>query len=100
MSAGRTDDLRWLDLTPEMLLDRLTRELSTTIGLRAEPVARITPWRQSLPQYRPGHLQRCDEIDAELASAMPGVIVTGAQMRGLGVPACIRQGRGAVSAAA
>jgi len=100
VSAGRTDDLRWLDLTPEMLLDRLTRELSTTIGLRAEPVARITPWRQSLPQYRPGHLQRCDEIDAELASAMPGVIVTGAQMRGLGVPACIRQGRGAVSAAA
>ena len=98
VSAGRTDDRRWLDITPEALLDRLTGELATTIGLDAEPVARITPWRQSLPQYRPGHLRRCDEIDVELASAMPGVVVTGAQMRGLGVPACIRQGRGAVGA--
>ena len=97
VSAGRTDDPRWLDLDPAQLLDQLRAELAETIGLHAEPVARITPWRQSLPQYRPGHFARCDEIDAELALAAEGLVVTGAQMRGLGLPACVRQGRAAIA---
>lgn len=100
VSAGRTDDLRWLDLSPAQLVDRLRAELTETIGLQGDPVVRITPWRQSLPQYRPGHLDRCDQIDEAMAASMPGVVVTGAQMRGLGLPACVRQGRvaGATSA--
>lgn len=96
VSAGRSDDPRWLALDPSELLGRLRSELADTIGLHAEPIARITPWRQSLPQYRPGHFARCDEIDAELALVADGVIVTGAQMRGLGLPACVRQGRAAI----
>jgi len=67
------------------------------VGLQAEPVTRITPWRQSLPQYRPGHMARCAEIDTELALAAEGLVVAGAQMRGLGLPACVRQGRAAVA---
>ncbi|MEM9464886.1 MAG: protoporphyrinogen oxidase [Actinomycetota bacterium] len=97
VSAGRTDDRRWLDMTPDAVVAELVGELAETIGLRAEPVVRITPWRQSLPQYRPGHLDRCDEIDAELAAFAPGLVVTGAQMRGLGLPACVRQGRAAIA---
>lgn len=96
VSAGRTDDNRWLSMEPSRVVDQLAQELATTVGLHAEPVARITPWRQSLPQYRPGHLDRCDEIDAELAAFAEGVVVTGAQMRGLGLPACVRQGRAAI----
>ncbi len=75
----------------------LRRELAATIGMRGEPVVRVTPWRRSLPQYRPGHLDRCDRIDAELAASAPGLVATGAQMRGLGLPACVRQGRAAVA---
>ena len=97
VSAGRSDDPRWLDLAPADLVSRLRDELAMTVGLGAEPVSRVTPWRRSLPQYRPGHLDRCDEIDTELAATMPGVVVTGAQMRGLGLPACVRQGRAAVA---
>ena len=100
VSAGRTDDTRWLDMTPDEVVARLTDELALTVGLHANAVVRITPWKQSLPQYRPGHLDRCDEIDAELAAFAPGVIVTGAQMRGLGLPACVRQGRAAIGYAA
>ena len=84
VSAGRTDDRRWLDLDPAQLLDHLGAELALTVGLHAEPVTRITPWRQSLPQYRPGHMARCDEIDTELAFVAEGLIVAGAQMRGSG----------------
>ena len=97
VSAGRTDDRRWLDLDPAQLLDQLGAELEQTVGLHAEPVTRITPWRQSLPQYRPGHMARCAEIDTELALVAEGLVVAGAQMRGLGLPACVRQGRAAVA---
>ena len=93
VSAGRTDDLRWLELTPEKLVAQLCAELAETVGLRGEPIVRLTPWKQSLPQYRPGHLDRCDALDDKLAVSMPGVRLTGAQMRGLGLPACVRQGR-------
>ena len=79
------------------LLDQLGAELEQTVGLHAEPVTRITPWRQSLPQYRPGHMARCDKIDTELALVAEGLVVAGAQMRGLGLPACVRQGRAAVA---
>jgi len=75
------------------LVERLTGELATTIGLDGEAAVRITEWPEALPQYTPGHLDRADEIDSLLAIDTPGLIVTGAAMRGLGLPACVRQGR-------
>jgi oxygen-dependent protoporphyrinogen oxidase len=96
VSAGRTDDPRWVDMDIEAVVATMAAELVPTIGLHGEPVARISPWRNSLPQYRPGHFGRCDRIDRLLAEGAPGITVTGAQMRGLGVPACVRQGRAAI----
>ncbi len=95
VSAGRSDDTRWVDMAQADVVDTLRGELVTTMGLDGDPIARVTEWRQSLPQYRPGHLERCDEIDAQLAAEAAGLTVAGAQMRGLGLPACVRQGRAA-----
>lgn len=95
VSAGRTDDTRWLDMSTEAVVSQLLDELRRTVGLRGEAVARVSEWRRSLPQYRPGHLDRCDQIDAWMARDAPGVRVAGASMRGLGLPACVRQGRAA-----
>ena len=93
VSAGRVDDRRWLYLDESALVETLRQELALTIGLQGESTVRVTPWRRSLPQYLPGHLQRCDQIDACLQRDTPGVTVTGASMRGLGLPACVRQAR-------
>ncbi|MEQ8842942.1 MAG: protoporphyrinogen oxidase [Acidimicrobiales bacterium] len=98
VSAGRTDDRRWLAIDPTELVEVLREELALTVGLRGETAVRVREWRRALPQYRPGHLDRCDEIDTWLARDAPGVVVTGASMRGLGLPACVRQGRAAVTA--
>ncbi len=100
VSAGRTDDRRWLDLDEETLIDRLRSELAETMGVSEAPIAvRVTRWNASLPQYRPGHTSRMDEVDQRLADAMPGVFATGAAFRGLGLPACVRQGRAAARSA-
>ena len=135
VSAGRTDDRRWMDLEPRGLVARLANELAQTglirdpsnIGVHivgagtadldfaspdivdadgahgGEPVGdapmrvRVTPWRRSLPQYRPGHFDRVATVEQQLVADAPGVIATGAAFRGLGLPACIRQGRTAAS---
>lgn len=95
-SAGRDGDAAPLALTDDALLDAVLTDLGELMALRGRPTeARITRWHRSLPQYRPGHLDRVATIDAELASAAPTLAVAGAALRGLGVPACIRQGHDA-----
>jgi protoporphyrinogen/coproporphyrinogen III oxidase len=73
-------------------------DLATTMAFHGNPLeVRVSEWPASFPQYRPGHLERVDAIDADLAEHTPGVVVAGAAYRGLGVPACIRQARLAVT---
>lgn len=97
VSAGRIDDRRWLDLDESTFVETLRHELALTLGLQGEGIVRVTPWHQSLPQYLRGHLERCDQIDECLQRDTPGVHVTGASMRGLGLSACVRQGRTAAN---
>lgn len=95
VSAGRTDDRRWLQMNHPELIAALASELEITIDLNGYDAVRVTPWPQSLPQYRPGHLDRIDELDRHLTDTTPGLLATGAAHRGLGLPACVAQGRAA-----
>ena len=61
------------------------------------PAHALRPWRQSLPQYRPGHLHRVAAVEACLASETPGLAAAGAALRGVGLPACIRSGQRAAA---
>ena len=104
VSVGRDDDDRHTRLDDTELLGTVIGELSSLPPLRglSDPAAvaewRVSRWPQSLPQYRPGHGQLVDRISEALAREMPGVFVTGAAYRGLGIPACIRQGNEAAAA--
>lgn len=93
ISAGRAGDSRALDLTDDVLVGRLHRELAAAIGLTGEPVARhVTRWVDGFPQYRPGHADVVAAIEAGLPA---GLEVAGAAYRGVGIPACIATGRAA-----
>jgi oxygen-dependent protoporphyrinogen oxidase len=99
-SAGRWGDERIDHLDDAALVARVVDELALTSALTGEPVeVRVNRWPRSFPQYEPGHLDRVTEIERELTSALPRVHLAGAALRGLGVPACIRQGREAARAA-
>lgn len=99
VSAGRHGDTAALELDDEELVAVLTRDLATTMGVDGEPSAwRVTRWDSGLPQFRPGHLAR---MAAWRAEAEPlGLVLAGAAYDGLGLPACVRQGRAAASRAA
>jgi len=92
-SVGRDGDEAALALPDDGLVAAVLADLADLMELHGPPVdARVTRWHRSFPQYRPGHLDRVAAIDAELAAATPTLVVAGAALRGLGVPACIRQG--------
>ena len=104
VSVGRDDDDRHTRLDDAELCDAVLAELSSLPPLRglSEPGAvaawRVSRWPHALPQYRPGHGHLVDRIEETLALEMPGVVLTGAAYRGLGIPACIRQGNEAAAA--
>lgn len=96
VSAGRWGDERAMELGDAELVTRLHRELARALGVRGEPLeTRVTRWKMAFPQYTPGHLARVERIEAALASDCPDVLATGAAFRGVGIPACIAQGRAA-----
>jgi oxygen-dependent protoporphyrinogen oxidase len=96
ISVGHRNDSSGCELGNTALLERLHEELTPLLGLSGQPThSRITRWRQALPQFDPGHLGRVQEIRAALAKDLSGVVVTGAAYEGLGLPACVRQGRAA-----
>ncbi len=100
VSAGHSGDDRAMHMSDEDVVAQLLEELSWVAGVEATPLeVRVTRWPRALPQYRPGHLERVAGIEEALATDTPGVFATGAAFRGLGLPACVQQGRIAAHAA-
>lgn len=99
VSAGRYGDDRAMLMDDDALLAAVRADLAATMSLDTQPRAvRISRWERSLPQFRPGHLDLVADIEQSLARDAPWLQVTGAWARGLGIPACIHQGRLAVQA--
>ena len=94
LSAGRLGDERVNDLDDDQLVQALMAELRPMIGMTGDPSqVRVSRWPNGFPQYLPGHLDRIDELERDLAHQAPHVQLAGAAYRGVGVPACIRSGR-------
>ena len=99
VSAGKHGDTHALELDDDELVRALGVDLATTMGLSSPPVAtRVTRWIDGLPQFRPGHPSRVAKWRAALSQDAPGVHLAGAACDGLGLPACVRQGRAAAAA--
>lgn len=93
ISLGR-DGLPMHHNDDDTILKLTLDELERHIGVAFTPHAtRITRWVESFPQYRPGHFARVEDLEATLRASAPGVVVTGASYRGIGIPACVQQAR-------
>jgi oxygen-dependent protoporphyrinogen oxidase len=89
-SVGRAHDERGLAMDDGELVDAVHAELADALGLVDGPTnARVSRWRRAFPQFPAGHLVAMDELEAALRRDTPGIAVTGAYLRGVGIPACI-----------
>jgi oxygen-dependent protoporphyrinogen oxidase len=93
VSAGRMGDDRFTELNDDELVDTLSAEMANFLDINGPVLEwRVTRWPRSFPQYGPGHADLITRIEERLAHDAPGVFITGASCRGLGIPACVRQG--------
>ena len=84
-----------LQLDDEALTTKVRTELAIVSGIRAEPMyTEVNRWWKAMPQYTLGHLNRLAQLDAAVGR-YPGLVLTGAGYRGIGIPDCIRDGEAA-----
>lgn len=93
VSLGR-DGAPMHHLDDDELLQMSLTDLELHLGRQFTPHAtRVTRWVEAFPQYRPGHIKRVNQLDVLLHNSAPGLFLTGASYRGIGIPACIQQAR-------
>lgn len=99
--VGGARDPEVLDDDDETLAERAAAECRPSLGLRGAPVlARVFRWPHATPQMEVGHGARMAWIEA-LADAQRGLYLTGAGLRGTGIPDMVADGtRQAARAAA
>jgi oxygen-dependent protoporphyrinogen oxidase len=70
------------------------------LGLRGSAVLeRIYRWPRATPQMEVGHLARMARLEA-IVAGLPGLFLSGAGLRGTGLPDTIADGQRAAAAAA
>ena len=95
VSVGSHGNDSAADLPDNALLQAIRADLRTTLGIEAQPAeVRISRWPRSFPQYEVGHLSRVERLESLLHPH--GIYPVGSPYRGIGIPACIRQGQDAV----
>jgi oxygen-dependent protoporphyrinogen oxidase len=88
------------DLQPEMfdldepeMIERVKSDLRELLGIEKQPLfVEVARWRESMPQYEVGHLDRIAAIETELLD-LPRLMLAGNSYRGAGIPDCIRSGK-------
>ncbi len=95
LSVGRFGDDRQESMDDDELAGAAFDELARILGVDGRPTeSLVTRWHGAFPQYTPGHLERSDEVDRDVAR-LPGVAVAGSAYRGVGIPAVVGSGRAA-----
>jgi oxygen-dependent protoporphyrinogen oxidase len=112
--AGRAPDDRVLirvfiggALQPKLInhsdedLQHIARhELAELVGATGTPeFATVVRWRNAMPQYHVGHLERVANIENR-TNKLPGLYLAGSAYHGVGIPHCIESGQQAADRAA
>ena len=81
------------------MMHLVREELNVIMGISSPPKRHwIYRWPEGMPQYIIGHPDRLGAID-QITAETPGLFLTGAGYRGIGIPDCINQGRQAAGRA-
>jgi oxygen-dependent protoporphyrinogen oxidase len=89
--VGRRGDDRFTLLADDALVAAVRVELTRMLGISAIPLEQhVQRWPAAMPQYVVGHADRLERLDAVLTE-LPGLLLTGAAYRGLGLAGCVAQ---------
>jgi protoporphyrinogen/coproporphyrinogen III oxidase len=99
VSVGRHGEAATLQLDDQALLERTFAEAKTIPGWESAVLVAgtVSRWGGGLPQYPVGHRDMVARLRAEVA-AVQGLVVAGAALDGIGIPACLASAQTAVAA--
>ena len=87
-----------VNLPDNELIALVRRELAGIFDIHAAPTqTQICRWQPANPQPAVGHLAMIANVEAQLAQKLPKLYLTGAGLRGQGIPDCIRQSRAVIN---
>lgn len=88
--VGRLGAEEVVDLGDAELVRAVRADVEAATPMPVDPQAtRVVRWHRAMPQYEVGHLARVARAEAAIA-AVPGLFVTGAAYRGMGIADCVR----------
>ncbi len=91
---GRSGQEDWIHLSDEEIENKVRLEIKEIMGIEAKPLfVEVTRWRNSMPQYAVGHLERIRNVRNHVSRDYPGIRLTGSSYEGVGLPDCIQQGK-------
>ena len=97
---GGARDPGALDLSDDEMVEQVRSEMGPVLGLQGAPVmSRVFRWPLGTPQLEVGHLERMAEVERRVA-AVPGLYLTGAGIRGTGIPDVVADATRVATAAA
>jgi oxygen-dependent protoporphyrinogen oxidase len=86
------------ELPDAELISLVRRELASIFNITAQPTqVHIQRWLPANPQPPVGHLAMITQIERTLSQQWPQLYLTGAGLRGQGIPDCIHQSRDLVT---
>ncbi len=98
LGGARDPDV--LAKSDQELTDLAIRDLTPILGIRGLPtLTRVYRWKQASPQQEVGHAELMRLIDTKLA-LHPGLFISAAGFRGVGIPDCIADARSTAAMAA
>jgi len=96
---GGARDPTVLSRPDDVLIDQTHATFASLLALDRRPeLTRVYRWERANAQHTVGHLERVTAIEERLRQA-PGLFVTGAGFRGVGIPDCVADGRANARAA-
>lgn len=85
----KLDGLTEAELTAVALED-----IRKSLGIQAQPVTvEVTGWKGLMPNYHMGHKAAVDALEEKMKELLPGVLLAGSSFYGVGIGACIQNGK-------
>lgn len=81
-------------MTDEELTQVALEDINLSLGIEAEPtVVKVTKWIDKMPRYDLAHNEALGVVVRELAQRYPNVLLAGCSYFGVGIGACIQNGK-------
>ena len=81
-------------MSEEELVKVAMKDIEKSLGIKVHPKAvNITKWNQLMPNYTLQHPEAIASLNTEMEALYPGVILAGCSYYGVGISACITNGK-------